>query len=56
MSRHTAYKIGQLLGAVAMIAGVTACMQRELDVSSRAWLVGGLLYGGCRLAAWFDKP
>lgn len=53
MKRQTAFKIAQVLGAIAMIVGVTSCVQRDMQSATYAWMVGALLYGGGRLAAWF---
>ena len=56
MTRQTACKIAQLLGAIAMIVGVSSCVQRDMQTSTYAWLLGAVLYGGGRLTAWFSEP
>jgi hypothetical protein len=47
----TALKLGQLAGALMLAAGVTACTLRSSSMA--LWFIaGGLVYGGCRIAAW----
>jgi hypothetical protein len=54
MSLHTMLKVGQVLGALLMIAGVASCQMHHYNYST-FMVIGALLYGGCRLAAWFKK-
>ena len=58
MRTETMLKLGQVAGALLLAAGVTSCSMRA---GPMAWLfiLGGLTYGGCRLAAWLrrkDEP
>lgn len=52
MSTNTALKLGQVAGALLMSAGVAACALDNIEASPMLFLLGGVLYGGCRLAAW----
>ena len=52
MSKELIFKLGQITGACFLIAGVASCQMRA-DVNYPAlFLLGGLIYGGARLAAW----
>ncbi len=57
MTTSRTLKLGQVAGALLMAAGVTGCILHS-DIRSVSWLfiLGGGLYGGCRLAAWLKKP
>lgn len=55
MTQQTALKLGQVAGALVMSAGVAACVQKQIEYSPGLFLLGGLIYGGCRLAAWMLK-
>ena len=52
-------KVGQVAGVLFMAAGVMAFQLRDDDAWLRAmpilFLVGILLYGGCRVTAWLTK-
>ncbi|MBK5203849.1 MAG: hypothetical protein JJD98_00120 [Polaromonas sp.] len=52
MSKELIFKLGQLAGAVFMIAGVASCQMRSDVNYPTLFLIGGLLYGGSRMAAW----
>ena len=56
MDKKMMFKLGQVAGALFMAAGVAACQMREHGAMPTLFLIGGLLYGGCRLTAWLtDK-
>ena len=48
----TALKLGQIGGVLVMAAGVAACQMNNIESTPFLMLVGGVMYGGCRLAAW----
>lgn len=52
MRIETALKLGQIAGALLMAAGVAACAMHRIDNTSTLMILGGLLYGGCRMAIW----
>lgn len=55
MRVETALKLAQVAGALIMAAGVASCIAGDPAADrSTAWLfiVGGVLYGGSRMAAW----
>jgi hypothetical protein len=56
MTTSRIFKLGQIGGALLMAAGVTGCILHS-DIRSVSWLfiLGGGLYGGCRLAAWLKR-
>ena len=55
MTIETMLKLGQIAGALLMAAGVAACVMKEIQNTPGLMLAGGVLYGGCRLAAWLRK-
>lgn len=46
----TALKVGQILGVLAFAAAVALAISGKVG-SGAMFMVGALLYGGCRLAA-----
>ncbi len=50
-----ALKIGQVLGVLLMAAGV-ACVLLGVVGGGAAFVLGGLVYAGCRLTAWLRSP
>jgi hypothetical protein len=52
MSKELIFKLGQIAGACFMVAGVASCQMRSNVNYPMLFLIGGLLYGGCRMAAW----
>lgn len=56
MKFKTLMKLGQVAGVLLLSAGVASCAMGP-DPRSTAWLflAGGLMYGGCRLAAWLKE-
>lgn len=48
-------KVGQVVGVLVMAAGVAACQMGSIENTPILMIIGGLLYGGCRLAAWFSS-
>lgn len=56
MTFATVMKLGQIVGAVLLAAGVASCSLRT-DAQAMSWLflAGGAVYGGCRLAAWLKR-
>jgi hypothetical protein len=58
MRTETILKLGHIAGALLMAAGVTSCTMRAGPMAL-LFIAGGLLYAGCRLAAWLrrkDEP
>lgn len=56
MTKGTLFKLGQIAGACFMIAGVASCQMGHIENTAVLMLLGTLLYGGCRMAAWLtDK-
>lgn len=55
MTLNTALKLGQILGALLMAAGVAACAMDQIERTPMLLLLGGLVYGGCRLTAWLRQ-
>lgn len=57
--KSTALKLGQVAGVLLMAAGVMAFQLRADDAWLRAmpilFLLGIILFGGCRLFAWLTK-
>jgi hypothetical protein len=54
MSKELIFKLGQIVGACFLIAGVASCQMRS-DVNYPVlFLLGGLIYGGFRMAAWLS--
>lgn len=51
MKTETILKLGQILGALLLAAGVTSCTLKEGPMSM-LFILGGLVYGGSRIAAW----
>lgn len=56
MNFTLAMKLGQIAGAALMAAGVASCQMKHIEYSPALFLLGGLLYGGCRIAAWLKSP
>jgi hypothetical protein len=54
MTSSTAFKLGQIAGALLMAAGVAA-WQLRADHVSLYFILGAALYAGCRLAAWLKS-
>ena len=54
MSKSTAFKITQVVGALLMSAGVTSCQLRADQYTSLLFLLGGFLFAAGRLASWFS--
>lgn len=52
MDKQLMFKLGQIGGACFLIAGVAACNMNKIENTPFLMLIGGLLYGGCRMAAW----
>jgi hypothetical protein len=52
MSKELMFKIGQIAGACFMIAGVASCQMNHIESTPLLMLIGGILYGGSRMAAW----
>jgi len=52
MSTETLCKVGQIAGAVFMIAGVASCQMGAIENTPMMMLLGGLIYGGSRLTHW----
>jgi hypothetical protein len=52
MSKELLLKLGQIVGVCFLIAGVASCQMNEIERTPILMLIGGLMYGGCRLAAW----
>jgi len=50
----TALKLGQIAGVLLLAAGVTSCTLTHSGFTA-FFLIGGLLYGGCRMAAWLRE-
>lgn len=47
-------KVGQIAGALLLAAGVASCSMKSSSFA--IWFIlGGTLYGGCRMAAWLRK-
>lgn len=56
MTLATKLKLGQIAGALLMAAGVTACSLHSVHFPA-FFILGALLYAGCRIVAWIkDKP
>ncbi len=58
MRTETILKLGQIAGALFMAGGVASCTMREGPMTL-LFIIGGALYGGCRLAVWLrrrDEP
>lgn len=55
MSKSTWFKVAQVAGALLMAAGVTSCQLRADQYTSILFLIGAVLYGGGRMAAWFGS-
>jgi hypothetical protein len=54
MNKELALKLGQIVGVCFLIAGVAACNMDRIESTPLLMLVGGVIYGGCRLAAWLS--
>lgn len=54
MRTETYLKLGQIAGALLLAAGVASCTLREGPMTL-FFLIGGLLYAGCRLAVWLRR-
>lgn len=52
MSKELFFKIGQIVGACFLIAGVASCQMRSEVNYPFLFLLGGVIYGGSRMAAW----
>lgn len=52
MSKELGFKLGQIIGACFMIAGVASCQMGAIEKTPMLMLLGGVIYGGSRLAAW----
>jgi len=52
MKKSLVFKLGQIAGAMFMIAGVASCQMGSIEKTPMLMLVGVILYGGCRMAAW----
>lgn len=48
-------KLGQIAGAVFMIAGVASCQMGKIETTPFLMLAGGVIYGGCRMTQWLRK-
>jgi hypothetical protein len=55
MNTQTMLKLGQIVGALLMAAGVASCSMGKIETSPIFFLLGGILYGACRLSAWLSK-
>jgi hypothetical protein len=55
MNTTTALKLGQIAGALILSAGVAACVQKQIEYTPGLIMIGGLLYAGCRIAAWLKQ-
>ena len=55
MTKETGFKLGQIAGACFMIAGVASCQMGQIEKTPMLMLLGGLVYGGCRMAAWLTS-
>ena len=54
MTRRTRLKLGQIAGVLLLAAGVASCSLKSSSFTI-LFILGGALYGGCRLAAWLRK-
>lgn len=54
MTKELFFKLGQIAGACFMIAGVASCQMGSIENTPSLMLIGMVLYGGCRLAAWLS--
>ena len=52
MTSTTMLKLGQIAGAVFMIAGVAACQMGKIQSTPFLMLAGGVIYGGCCMTQW----
>lgn len=52
MSKELIFKLLQIVGACLLIAGVASCQMRSDVNYPMLFLLGGLIYGGARMAAW----
>lgn len=52
MSKEMLFKLGQITGACFMIAGVASCQMGKIEATPLLMLIGGVIYGGSRIAAW----
>ncbi len=55
MNKQTVFKVGQIVGACFLIAAVASCQMHERSATPVLILLGGLIYGGSRIAAWLAK-
>lgn len=54
MSKELIFKLGQIVGVCLLIAGVASCQMRSEVNYPMLFLLGGLIYGGFRMAAWLS--
>jgi hypothetical protein len=54
MNKELIFKLGQIAGACLLIAGVAACSMGNIESTPRLMLLGGVIYGGFRMAAWLS--
>lgn len=56
MRVDTVLKLGQIAGVLMLAAGVTACQLQDDEAMPGLFLLGFLLYAGCRVAHWLRRP
>lgn len=54
MTLRTALKLGQIAGVLLLAAGVTSCSLHR-EGFTLFFVLGALIYGGCRIAAWLRE-
>jgi hypothetical protein len=56
MTTNRMLKLGQIAGALLLAAGVASCQMRsDPRTMSLLFIVGAMLYAGCRLTAWLRR-
>lgn len=56
MNFTLAMKLGQILGVLLMAASVAACQMKHIEYSPGLLMLGGIIFAGCKLAAWLKSP
>ena len=55
MTLNTVLKLGQVVGALLLAAGVASCSMKSAGFAG-FFIAGAVVYGGCRLALWLRRP